>query len=98
MAELNRRFGYKGSQAKLEEALTKILNSASKDSKTSADEMRLMAQKTGEILLMEELAVSFREMEDEEDDLLPSFDGTPAEALETLTRYAHSLGCKLEVK
>lgn len=95
MAELNRRWGYQGKIEALEAALLKIVASARMDAKFSLEEINRLQQNRSKIQLMEELAASFRAMEDENDDQKPRFQSAPDDALDMVKDYAVSLGAEL---
>ena len=97
MAELNRRWGYRGAPEVLEASLNRVIRSAQMDPKVKIADLALMKSSSKRIRLMEELAASFRVSEDEgrEQGQLPRFQGELDEALETAQSYAQSLGCEL---
>lgn len=97
MAELQKRWGYRGTPSKLDEEFQKIIATASLDSKVKAEELRALKAQSAKIQLLEELAVNFRESFDEASAEKPRFLTDEPEALNTVRDYASSLGAKLEI-
>lgn len=98
MAEINTRWGYHESIEILEKQHTGIIEKAAKDTVQPEAESQIQAMLKGSnsILILEELAASFRESRDDPEDEGPEFLETD-DSMTILQDYAESLGCTVEI-
>lgn len=97
MAEMSRRWGHQGEVSSLIKDFEKIVELTRADPRAKPEEILLLEQKAQKIQLLEDLALSFRATEDEDDELQPRFHGSLAEGFDTLRSYARVVGAKLEI-
>lgn len=97
MAEVNRKWSYGESTIDMEKRFTSVVESMKTDPTVTTEELESITTATERTLLLEELALTFRAIQDEADDLLPSFEGSQEEALAMLKAYGISLGVTLSL-
>lgn len=97
MAEVNRKWSYGEPIPTMRQRFTKIIESMRSDPTVTTEELESITTATERTLLLEELALTFRAIQDEADDLLPSFENSREEALAMLKAYGASLGVTLSL-
>lgn len=97
MAEVNRKWSYGEPISTMRQRFAKIIESMRADPTVTTEELESITTATERTLLLEELALTFRAIQDEADDLLPSFENSREEALAMLKAYGVSLGVTLSL-
>lgn len=99
LAVMKRHWGYKGNTQGLTGDFDRIIEIAKSDPRPNPEEISRLEFQRSKLILLEELAESFREraLEAESPKDFPRFQGDLAEARATLSDYSFAVGCELEL-